>query len=385
MERRIGPADVLCVWAMLGLAGCAAMRQEPPPEVLAQPLPTTTDEAMAAGRASETRDSAAAASVAAAHARRRRPTQRSIAEIRNEIEAVPAPLDFVQRLDQAHDRVYTGMQGLVQATDRRFASRGEPLKPVPAAPFRLGLIAEAIHRSDGLEFNPDVNLDISLSLPNIEERLRIFITSSELNEAPRNAGEKAALRAGVRYPLRRYLDFELGVRVDVPPVAFAAVKWTRQIALGDWDFYPFAKLFAETKQSVGYAAAATFDRWTGRRLLRSSTYAQWRADLNRTQWTQSLVYAHARELLVPDRYGSYLKANDIGRGWGVRLLASGENANGVTYYEAGVFIAQSTANRWLFWSIEPLVRWDQAYSWKADPGIRVGINALFWDLARPAR
>jgi hypothetical protein len=370
---------------MLGLAGCAAMRQEPPPEVLAQPLPTTTDEAMAAGRASETRDSAAAASVAAAHARRRRPTQRSIAEIRNEIEAVPAPLDFVQRLDQAHDRVYTGMQGLVQATDRRFASRGEPLKPVPAAPFRLGLIAEAIHRSDGLEFNPDVNLDISLSLPNIEERLRIFITSSELNEAPRNAGEKAALRAGVRYPLRRYLDFELGVRVDVPPVAFAAVKWTRQIALGDWDFYPFAKLFAETKQSVGYAAAATFDRWTGRRLLRSSTYAQWRADLNRTQWTQSLVYAHARELLVPDRYGSYLKANDIGRGWGVRLLASGENANGVTYYEAGVFIAQSTANRWLFWSIEPLVRWDQAYSWKADPGIRVGINALFWDLARPAR
>ena len=168
-------------------------------------------------------------------------------------------------------------------------------------------------------------------------------------------------------------------------MAFAAVKWTRQIALGDWDFYPFAKLFAETKQSVGYAAAATFDRWTGRRLLRSSTYAQWRADLNRTQWTQSLVYAHARELLVPDRYGSYLKANDIGRGWGARLLASGESANGVTYYEAGVFIAQSTANRWLFWSVEPLVRWDKAYRWKADPGIRVGINALFWDLARPAR
>lgn len=385
MEGRIAPADVLCVWAMLGLAGCAATRHEPPPDVLAQPVPSTTDEAVAAERKAEVRDSAAAASEAAAHARRLRPTELSIDEIRSKTEAVPAPLNFVQRLDQAHDRVYTRMQGLVQATDRRFAAQGVPLKPVPAAPFRLGVIAEAIHRSDGLEFNPDVNLDITLNLPNIEERLRVFITSSDLNEAPRSVGDKTALRAGVRYPLRRYLDFEVGLRVDVPPVAFAAVKWTRQIALGDWDFYPFVKLFAETKQSVGYAAAATFDRWTGRRLLRSSTYAQWRADLNRTQWTQSLVYAHAQELLVPDRYGSYLKANDIGRGWGARLLASGEDAHRVAYYEAGVFLAHSTANRWLFWSIEPLVRWDRAYGWKPDPGIRMGINALFWDLARSAR
>ena len=52
------------------------------------------------------------------------------------------------------------------------------------------------------------------------------------------------------------------------------------------------------------------------------------------------------------------------------------------HHEAGIFYRRPTANRWLYWSVEPLVRWDRAYRWSADPGIRIGIEALFWDLAR---
>jgi hypothetical protein len=163
------------------------------------------------------------------------------------------------------------------------------------------------------------------------------------------------------------------------------VKWAREYQLGDWDFYPFVKLFAETKESVGYATAATFDRWSGRHLLRSSTYAKWRADRDKTEWSQSFIYAHASELIVPERYGSYLKANDIGRGWGLHLLASGAQTNGVTYYEAGVFYARPSSNHWLFWSVEPLVRWDKQYNWRGDAGVRLGVNVLFWDLARAGR
>jgi hypothetical protein len=98
-----------------------------------------------------------------------------------------------------------------------------------------------------------------------------------------------------------------------------------------------------------------------------------------------LVVARAHELIVPDRYGSYPRANDIGRGWGVHLLASGEDTREVTYYEAAAFYTRPMKNRWIFWTVEPLVRWDRQYSWNADPGIRLGFNALFWDLARPAR
>jgi hypothetical protein len=395
MKSGIAPARVIFACAILGLAGCASMRYEAPPEVVPQPPAITTNEAIAAGLDAELQaatDAAApvtpataSATAAAARAQRRRPTDLSVEEIRNRSTGVRPPLDFQQRVDQAHDRTYTWMQGLVERTDHRFADKDDELKPVPAAPFRLGVMTESIDRSGGMDFNLDVNLDIALSLPNIEKRLRIFITSDDLDEAPRSARESSGLRAGLRYVLSRYLDFDVGVRVDVPPVAFTSIKWTREIQLGDWDFYPFAKIFAETKESVGYAAATTFDHWSGRNLLRSSTYAKWREDRNRTEWSQTLIFARAHELIVPDRYGSYPRANDIGRGWGVRLLASGEDTSEVTYYEAGVFYARPTANHWLFWSVEPLVNWDRNYNWKADPGIRMGINALFWDLARPAR
>ena len=402
MKSGIASTRLIFAWAVLGLSGCASTRYEAPPEVVPQPPVITTDQAIAAGLDAELQaatDAAApaelapvpapaptmAAAAAAARAQRRRPTALTVEEIRAQSAGVRPPLDFQQRLDQAHDRTYTWMQGVVEATDHRFADKDRQLTPIPAAPFRLGVMTENIDRSGKMDFNLDVNLDIALSLPNIEKRLRIFVTSDGLDEGPRSARESSSLRAGLRYGLGRFFDFDVGVRVDVPPVAFASIKWAREYQLGDWDFYPFAKIFAETKESVGYAAATTFDRWSGRNLVRSSTYAKWREDRNRTEWSQTFIYARAHELLVPERYGSYPRANDIGRGWGLRLLASGVDTSEVTYYEAGVFYARPTANHWLFWSVEPLVNWDRNYGWKADPGIKLGVNALFWDLARPAR
>lgn len=374
------------------------MRRESPPEVIPQPERITTTEAVAEGRESQARDADQAAIAAAAEAptpkaapvagaptQRYRPTELTVEEIRSQNAAVPPPLDFGQRLDQAHDRIYTWTQGFVEATDHKFADKDKELKPIPAAPFRIGMELESIDHSDGLDMDFDLDVDIALSLPNIEERLRIFVTSDELDEAPRVAGEDRDVRIGLRYRTFRALDFDIGVKLDVPPVAFASVRWTRQYDLGNWDFYPFAKLFADTKESIGYAGAATFDRWAGRNLFRSSTYGKWRNDRDEIQWSQTFIYARVHELIVPDRYGSYLKANDIGRGWGMRLLANGENVRGVSYYEANAFYRHPSSNRWLFWYVEPLVRWNRDYNWKADAGVRVGINVLFWDLARPAR
>jgi hypothetical protein len=366
MDRGTRPARALVAWALLlGLAGCATNRGDSPPDVIRLPQPTTAGDAV--------------------RAQAYRPTDRSVEEIRRQSATAAPPLDFRQRLDQAHDRVYVWTQGLVESTDHLFADEEAQFKPTPAAPFRLGATVESLDRSDGLELSLDADVEIALSLPNIEERLRIFVTSDKLDEAPRTARDETNLSAGVRYKFLGFLDFDIGVKLDVPPVAFASLKWTREFQLGNWDFYPLAKLFADSKESIGYAGAATFDRWYGHELLRSSTYAKWRNDRDQTEWSQTFIYAHAPELIVPDRYGSYLRASDISRGWGVRLLASGENTNGVTYYEAGVFFRRPTSIHWLFWYAEPLVRWDKEYNWKADPGIRLGFNALFWDLARPAR
>lgn len=408
MFGSIAPLRVFLAGAMVLLAGCAATRYEPPPRVIPQPPAITAQQAVEAGtealqQASAEPQAPARSPVAAppvttgaspgmsvpatvsSRAQRSRPTGRSTEEIRRQNSESPYPLDFEQRLDHVHDRLYTWMQSGIEATDHGLAAKDRVLEPTPAAPFRLGMSLEAVDRSDGLKLNLDANLDIALNLPNIEKRLRLFITSDNLDESPDNARDRSGLRAGLRYRLLQFLDFDIGVRLDIPPVAFTSLKWSREIQLGSWDFYPLAKVFVETEDGFGAAAGTTFDRWTGRNLVRSSTYAKWRHDRDRTGWAQTLIYARAHELIVPDRYGSYPRATDIGRGWGVRALASGEDTTEVTYYEAGVFYARPTSNRWLFWSVEPIVRWDRKYDWKADPGIRLGINALFWDLARPAR
>ncbi len=388
------------------------MRYEPPPEVAEQPPEATTTEMIEEGAAAEAAaassregeggesDPAAAGQPTAATAagdapatastttttdRRYRPTDSSVEQIRSRSAAAAPPLDLRQRVDHAHDRIYVWMQSRVEAMDHGLAGGDGPLEPVPAAPFRLALVGEAIDRDGSVDLGVDANFDIALNLPNIERRLRIFITSAELDEGPRSERESQNLSAGFRYQILRHLDFDLGLRIDKAPVAFAALKWSREVPLGRWDFYPFAKIFAETKESVGYAAAVTFDRWAGRNLFRTSTYAKWRADKDSTTWSETLVYARAHQLIVPDRYGSYPRATDIGRGYGLRLLAAGGNAHSVDEYEAGIFYRRPTRLRWLYWSAEPLVRWDREHDWNADPGIRLGIEALFWDLARPGR
>ena len=370
--------------AALLLASCAATRYEPPPEVAPQP-PTTTADAVVEATATPPEGTSAPTPSPKPSLERYRPTTRSVRDIRDQNAASPPPANFGQRLDQAHDRVYAWTQGIVESTDHRFAATDREPQPVPAAPFRIGLSLETLDRSDGMKFKLDGELDMALQLPNTEKRLRVFITSDALDESPRNGDRSSSLSAGLRHDIARYLNFDLGVRIDVPPVAFTSIKWTREIALGGISFYPFAKVFVETTDGFGASAAATFDHWSGRTLLRASTYGKWTADGDHKDWTQALVFARAHELIVPDRYGSYLNANDIGRGWGVRLQATGEDSKKVSYYESGIFYRRRAPNRWLYWFIEPIVRWDRKYDWSADPGIRVGIDALFWDLARPAR
>lgn len=125
-----------------------------------------------------------------------------------------------------------------------------------------------------------------------------------------------------------------------------------------------------------------FDRRFGAAtILRSSSYAKWRADRGSTEWTQAFLLARAEELLVAERYGRMVRSRDLARAWGTQLLATGAREDHVDYYEASLFYKRPLRQRWLYGYVEPLVRWDRKYDWHPDPGIRIGIDVLFWDLA----
>lgn len=311
------------------------------------------------------------------------PTTLTIPEIRELHQSTPPPEGFTEHLDQLHDEVYTLAQAAIEATDHALARRDREIRPVPANPFRLGMFVESVDRSDGWQVRLDADFSMRLRLPNVQDRLRLFVTSEELDESPHDARTDHSLRAGVAFDAPNRFDFAIGVRLNLPVVGFASVRWTETYALGAWDVYPLAKVFAETRDGLGASAAITFDRWDGTHLFRSSSYARWSTNRDQTEWTQTLIYSRVRELLQPDRYDSFVRASDIGRGWGLRLLASGgEDNRNANYYEAALFLRRPARTRWLYWFVEPLVRWDRTYDWSADAGIRIGFDALFWDLAR---
>src|SRR5690606_24159926 len=156
------------------IAGCATTRNELPPEVAPQPPEVTTSEVMEQGAADA--QQVAAARAAEEAARRQRPTGDSVAQIRSRLAEVTPPLDFRQRMDHVHDRIYVWMQSRVEGMDHALAAKDGPLRPVPAAPFRLALVGEAIDRDGTVDLGLDANFDIALQLPNIKRRLGIFIT-----------------------------------------------------------------------------------------------------------------------------------------------------------------------------------------------------------------
>ncbi|MEO8307665.1 MAG: hypothetical protein ABI616_06450 [Pseudomonadota bacterium] len=362
MSRTTARGRLLLTLVTLALAGCASTSKEVAQPPIAQSVPEIAPEVT-----------------------RHRPTSLQVDDLLAEHASAPPPVGFEDYIDYAHDGVFAWTQGIVEGTDHRFADKTKDLDPVPAAPFRVGLSVESVDRSDGLDLSLDAEFDIQLKLPNIQKRLSLFVTSDTLDEAPREAGEDTNLSAGLRYALFENLDFDVGVKFEIRPVAFTSLKWKNDYKLGKWDFHPYIKLFLESDDGLGLSSAATFDRWWGRELFRTSSYGKWLVDSNKVKWTQSLVYAHVSEQLELRSSAQYAEGRDIGRGWGARLLAEAEQTGAVTYYEAGVFFRWPSKSHWLFWYVEPLVRWDRDYNWSGDAGIRIGVDALFWDLARSGK
>ena len=287
------------------------------------------------------------------------------------------------RIDRWHDSLYLKVQDWAQALDHKFAKDGEAPEQTPPTPFRISTDGEVIQHSEGgTDFNARIDVDILLQLPNLEKRLKLFVTSDSVQEAPSLVGrDDGRVRAGLRLTQAQYFDFDIGARLDVPPVAFTSVRWQRQLEAGGWEIEPFAKVYLETKDGFGAATGITFDHWTNRWLLRSSSYANWVKDDAATEWTQTFLVAHAREILRFGRYGTIVRGNDLVRAYGVQALISGDRTSKVDEYELSVFAKMPTARNWLYWRVAPMVRWERDYGWHADPGIRAGVDILFWDVS----
>ena len=286
-------------------------------------------------------------------------------------------------MDRWHDRLFLGVQDFIAHNDERYVDDAATALPVPVSPFRIGLQSEFLRRADcTVDTAPRIDVDLLLKMPNLQQRLQLFITSDAVDESPGRLGNSLYdLRAGARFSLLRSLDFDLGLRADLPPIAFASLRWQKQWSLGGVQVEPFAKTFVETHRGVGTAYGLNIERWIDHWVLRSASYANWRLDTRATQWTQAFIVARASEVIRFGRYSDVLGGRDLARGFGLEGTLTGDRYREMQRYEVSLFAKQPTARRWLYWQAAVFMRWDRQQGWHPDPGLRLSLDALFWDRA----
>jgi hypothetical protein len=286
------------------------------------------------------------------------------------------------RLDQRHDQLYDAVQRTTENTDRRYARKDREMLVVPTSPFRLGFETAVFDRASGYTFDSNLDLDMQLQLPNIERRMRIFVTTDDLSEGVRIVdGTESQLRIGARVPIRDDFNFDVGVRAAFWPTAFAAAKWSHSFGLKFARLIPFAKTYIESDRGFGVAMGVTTDHLRGAWLLRSTTFGDWRRNRDATIWSQAFIVAHVSEAIDDNRLASMPRLRDVARGYGLRVAVSSADTHSsdVALYTATLLYKGHLRDHWLYWYGGPEVRWERERNWHPDYGIRIGIDVLFRD------
>jgi len=305
-----------------------------------------------------------------------------------ELRAVtPTTADtFGDYLDHGHDWLYRRLQYFIEDVDTWFTPTGASPLVVPVSSLRIDFDGDFLHKPGGFGLSSARNFDATLRVPNLEHRLRLFITSDSLQETPvaDPAQQQNPVRAGLRLTPLSHVDIEVGVHVKSLPSAFGTVRWARDLSAASLHIYPFAKLYVETGSGIGMAGGIGVDRWSGRWVMRSASYVDWIRDKAATDWNQTFILGYARAVIQERRYDRLADGHDLACGVMAKLAITGDRGSRATLYETSVLFKRPLHGGWLFGYAGPMVRWDRSFGWHPDAGVRIGVDALFWGLATRA-
>ncbi len=141
--------------------------------------------------------------------------------------------------------------------------------------------------------------------------------------------------------------------------------------------YPFAKTYVESGLGFGTSGGIAFEQWSDRWIVRSASYANWVRNTSATDWTQSFIVGYAGAVIEERRYDRLATGRDLACGAAARVSASGDRVSRTSLHEASVLMKRPLHGGWLYGYFEPVVRWDRAFGWYPDLGVRIGFDALF--------
>lgn len=304
-----------------------------------------------------------------------------------EVEPKPDTFDSTgARLDYLHLNVQQRISEPLRATDAFFAI--DPMAPVvpPQTQFRLGLYT-SFRQGDGFEFKLSPNVEIDVELPNLDQKLKVFVESARDNELPQTAmteKEDKGINVGARkFYEKLNIAFDAGVRASWPPVAFTRVSWKRVWDLNKWAVSPEVRGFYETDDGVGALASLFVNHWLGDAntgILMQDTSAKWTSKKDTLEWGASLSAARVSTLLDERQRGRYVSWEDTARAQGIKYSVSGSHGN-VDKHRLGIGFRAPLYKKWIYWDIVPGLEWSREEDYKTAYTVQVGIDMLFWGRA----
>ena len=317
--------------------------------------------------------------------------KQSAEEHRARAGLLPKPAQFdswSNRLEFLHHNVPLVMNEQSYRADTFFLAEGAILtEEKPRAKLRLGIYVEA-KDNQGFEAKFDQDFEVDVSLPNLENVWKVFVTAAENDELPGTdpTERDRGAQVGVRRELDDYdINLDAGVKARWLPVAFLKAEWRPNWQVGQWKISPRQKGYYESDDGWGEVTSLSLLRWFGENrggIFQSVSAAKWTEKSDGVEWGQPVKIGRALSLLDEKQRGkSSVSASDTRRGYGVRYSLFGhDNGEEIIDRHRITFVYRKPVHQdWLFMDIMPEVEWKNEEDWDFNPGIRIGFDALFWE------
>lgn len=239
--------------------------------------------------------------------------------------------------------------------------------------FRLGTTID----SDG-ESELITKVRATVRLPRLENKLDIFVETYSPNEQDFDDNVGAEEENNIALGARAYLfndniiesNLDTGIRFRPTPDPFVKFRLSKPVDLGDkWIFRPSQIFLYELEDGASMTSRIEFSkRFSKVTAVRSRSEAEWSEELvdegDNVSWYQSFLYYHTFSRLR-----------------GIRLEARVEGVSSPVFinetYRFNARWRQALYSDWLFYEIEPYLRWEREDGWDSEPGITVLLEFNF--------
>lgn len=310
---------------------------------------------------------------------------------------------WTARLDYLHTNVQQRVSRPVRATDEHFAPRSLQREEVPDSRLRLGLYSEFVGgRKNELTIKPDADIDVTL--PNLENRLHVFVQSARADDLPGKSLLAHSSR-GLILGMRRLIEdcaisADAGLRATWGvPRAYARLTWHPMFGFEQWSLRPQQRIFFDTRDNLGSLSTLYVDRWLGDGReyyvgsISSAKYLPFKErdgidpagiepgeyvprDEDLT-WEQTFRLGRVRKMLEKRADAGMYERRDIASGGDLSASVFGTGSH-VDTYRFTVGIRRPLYQDWIVWEVEPGLEWAVESGYDTAFRITLGVDMLFW-------